>query len=296
MKKIRIYCMGYKGFKCIESLTRSKKNNLEISVIFSNDKTVQKDYYDEAKALCKKFKIPFSNRIEVQSENVKFDYIIAISWRWIIKENNVIVFHDSLLPKYRGFAPLVNCLINGERKTGVTAIMANNEYDRGDIISQVSLNIKYPIKIEKAIEQITFCYIKILNQLVIKFNSNTELEKKKQIEKKASYSLWLDEKDYYIDWNKSAKEIRRFIDSVGYPYNGALSSIDGIKVRVLDAKELPDLQIENRHPGKVIFLRNDKPIVVCGKGLLLIETLIDDSNNKNLLPLKKFRTKFISYV
>jgi methionyl-tRNA formyltransferase len=52
------------------------------------------------------------------------DFNIAISWRWMLKVSNLIVIHDSLLPKYRGFSPLVNMLINGEDTLGVTVLFA----------------------------------------------------------------------------------------------------------------------------------------------------------------------------
>ena len=47
----------------------------------------------------------------------------------------MIIFHDSLLPKYRGFAPLVNSLINQEKEIGVTAIKASQNYDEGDTVT-----------------------------------------------------------------------------------------------------------------------------------------------------------------
>jgi methionyl-tRNA formyltransferase len=53
--------------------------------------------------------------------------------------------HDSLLPKYRGFAPLPNALINGEREVGVTALFASEEYDMGDIVCQRRLAVEYPM-------------------------------------------------------------------------------------------------------------------------------------------------------
>ena len=74
---------------------------------------------------------------------------MAVSWRWMIKhpKNKLIVFHDSILPKYRGFAPLVNMLINGEKEIGVSAIFGADEYD-SEIISEKT-TISYPIKIQK---------------------------------------------------------------------------------------------------------------------------------------------------
>ena len=87
------------------------------------------------------------------------DYQLAIGWRWLISgTENLIVLHDSLLPKYRGFAPLVNSLINGEQEIGVTAIWAGPEFDAGEIIFQEKAGICYPIKIQEAIEIVSGLY------------------------------------------------------------------------------------------------------------------------------------------
>ena len=56
--------------------------------------------------------------------------------------------------------------------------------------------------------------------------------------------------------------------------------------------ELIDVVIENRKSGKVIFIVDNFPIVVCGKGLLMIEELVSFDKRQSLLPLQKFRTRF----
>ena len=53
-----------------------------------------------------------------------------------------------------------------------------------------------------------------------------------------------------------------------------------------------DVKIENRTPGKVIFLIDAKPIVVCGKGLIKINEMVDDQTRQSLLPMSKFRSRF----
>jgi methionyl-tRNA formyltransferase len=57
----------------------------------------------------------------------------------------LVVFHDSILPQYRGFNPLVSALINGDSRVGVTA-MGTDEFDKGDIIGQRTIAINIPSK------------------------------------------------------------------------------------------------------------------------------------------------------
>ena len=120
-KKIAFYLMNEKGFYTLKKFIK-KFSFKDIDYIVSgNDVNMKKDYFDEIKQLCHKYKIKFFDRKSDYLEKEKlFDgYKFAIGWRWIIKnETNLIVFHDSLLPKYRGFAPLVNTLVSNEKWGG----------------------------------------------------------------------------------------------------------------------------------------------------------------------------------
>jgi methionyl-tRNA formyltransferase len=113
-----------------------------------------------------------------------------------------------------------------------------------------------------------------------------------QKEEGATYSVWRDEEDDRIHWSADADRIKRFIDSVGSPYKGVSAFIEERKVRRLDAAVEPDIHVEDRQPGKVIFLRQGFPTVVCGRGLLRITDLRDDATGGTLLPLQKLRTRF----
>ncbi len=290
MAKVNLYLMSKKGYDVLNFLIQKKYTaNIKL-VVGSKDMNIVKDYFDEIKALCVDHKIDFIERTETVLEKAEFS--IAISWRWIIADmKNLIVIHDSILPRYRGFAPLVNCLKNGEKEIGVTALMASAEYDKGDVIDSWSQMIAYPITISEAIDKISKNYIEAIEFLFTEISADRELKLKKQDETKASFSLWLDDEDYKIDWNQSSDCIKRFIDAVGFPYNGASTTMDGKMVRVIEAVDVEDVKVENRKSGKVIFMSNGFPVVVCGQGLLQINNLKDDLGT-SLLPLRRFRTRF----
>lgn len=284
--------MSQKGCKVLETLGESFREMIDF-VVAGRDKNVRDDYCDEIRELCRKLEIPCFDRRE--RYEIKSRYAIAVSWRWLIRldETELIVFHDSLLPKYRGFNPLVSYLINGESKIGATALYAAEEYDRGDIIAQSASEISYPIKISEAVEIVSNNYAALAARIAGAIRDGGEIKAVPQNEAEASYSLWRDEADYRIDWTLSAEEIRRFIDAVGFPYNGASTLLNGRLARVLEAEEAPeDARVENRAPGKVIFIREHVPYVVCGRGLIKIKTLIDDETGESLLPLGKMRSRF----
>lgn len=236
--------------------------------------------------------ITFYDRLDNFSDTVPFS--IVISWRWLINKTTgkLIVLHDSLLPKYRGFNPLVSYLINGEKEIGVTAIFSSENYDEGDIIVQSSRKINYPIKIKEGIDLISECYVDILLDITHKISKNKNIVSTKQNVDEATYSLWRDDEDYFIDWNHDSHSIKRFVDASGYPYKYACTSIDSYLIRVKDVEVVGDVIIENRVPGKIIFLKNGLPVVVCGSGLIRIRDAFYEDLKKEFFPFNKLRTKF----
>lgn len=289
--KITLFVMTQKGFDVVNTIVNELGPSVISKVISAQDVNIMNDFYEEIWGLCKANQLPFYDKKELPQ--VDTQYALAVSWRWLLDINpaRLIVLHDSLLPRYRGFAPLVNALINGEKETGVTAIFSTDEYDRGDILKQARINLQYPIKIRDAINEISVLYSGIATAIIKQISEERALEAVPQDGSKATYSLWLNDDDYFIDWSLDAATIKRFIDAVGHPYKAA-RTWDGERYYIIaEAVEEEDVIIENRHIGKVLFIRNNEPVVVCGSGLLRIKEITDENGN-NLLPLKKFRIRF----
>ena len=283
--------MSQKGFRSLEAVLGTFGSEIIDLVITAKDKNVAEDYYSDIKDLCIKNNIRNVDRMDTYV--IETEYSFAISWRWIINtgRTKLITLHDSLLPKYRGFAPMVTALVNGETEIGVTVFFANAEFDRGDIIAQEWIEIEYPIKIEKAINKISFCYQNLLVNTIDKIMNDGHIDSFPQIENEATYCAWLDDEDYHIDWAKSAGYIKRFVDSVGFPYKGASSFIDSKEIRILDCEVMDDVIVENRerHYGKVLLFKDKKPVVICGSGMLKINEMMD---GQDAFELSKFRVRF----
>jgi methionyl-tRNA formyltransferase len=265
--------MGYKGLSCLKVLSY-KKNQLLSKIVFvvsSKDKSVLNDYFLEINKLASEHQIPFYESSKYIND-LNADLSIAIGWRWLIKNDvdRLVVFHDSLLPKYRGFNPLVTALIEGDDEIGVTAIKANREFDKGNILGHKKTSITYPIKIETAIQLISPLYENLVEEIVEKASKGI-LRETPQNEDTATYSLWRNEDDYRIDWNDSAERIKRIIDAVGFPYKGATTLYDGKAIRINEVTALGDIKIINRSSGKILSINDNRPTVVCGIGLLRID-------------------------
>ena len=143
-------------------------------------------------------------------------------------------------------------------RAGITTALATGEFERGPIIGQQCVDISYPIRVAAAIERLLECYVGLADSLGAAISGGSRLIGNAQDESKASYSLWRDDEDYFIDWTQPAGRLRRFVDATGFPYRGTASRMDGETLRVLAASELDDVKIENQTPGKVLFLERGK--------------------------------------
>ncbi len=296
MKKIVFYVMTHKGLVFLRHAIKVDKKLIKF-VVISKDSSLKNDYSRELINLSKKHKLNFYMRGS-EPKVLCEDYIFAVSWRWMInhKITKLIVFHDSLLPKYRGFAPLINMLINGENEIGVSAVFGAKEYDKGNVIAKQKTKINYPIKIREAIRINNKNYIKLLEELFNKINSNEELKGIPQIEADATYSIWRNQEDFFIDWSRNSNEIKRFVDALDFPYSGAMTKTsNGDIIRILNVDIVKDVICEIRHVGKVIFCQNGLPVVICGNGLLRITKAYITINNTEIsyLPLNTFKVKFL---
>ena len=205
-KLIVLNLMTEKGYELLTSI--SNFYSVIEFVVIGKDTDLKDDFSENIKNICLDNDIDFYYR-ENQPKIDKTKYIIAVSWRWLIDHpmQKLIIMHGSTLPKYRGFSPLVNMLINKEREIGVTAIFGSKEYDKGEIITQKSTVISYPIKIKEAIQINQKNFNSIALELIEKITTDKNISSFPQKESDCSYSIWRNKDDYYIDWNKSSKEI-----------------------------------------------------------------------------------------
>lgn len=281
--KLALYVTTSRGAAVLRAAVAS---GVEVAyVVTARDPGMLDDGYDEIARLATEAGI---HGYESAPPEIKVTHALAAGWRRILHNvPNLIVLHDSLLPRYRGFAPLVTALINGEDEVGVSAVLATEQADRGEIVAQQAVDVTYPARIADVIASVEPLYADIADAVI----SDWPAEGWPQREQSATYSVWRDERDYRIDWTRPADWIRRFIDATGHPYKGALTLLEnGAARRVLAAEETDDVHVEDRHPGKTLFLDERGPVVICGQGMLRL-TDIRDSTGEPWRP-SSVRTRF----
>ena len=184
-----------------------------------------------------------------------------------------------------------SALIEGDEYIGASLILASQDLDEGPIIDQCRYAITGPIRAANALSTICDGVFGLVSNLCTSLR-NGGVTARPQDNSKATYSLWRDEFDYYLDWRQDAERIYRHILAVGPPYEGARTHLLNELVFVHDAEVVrPDLDIANRDPGKIFNIHNGLPLVVCGSGLLRL-TDIRSASGSTPLVLTKIKQRF----
>jgi methionyl-tRNA formyltransferase len=175
--------------------------------------------------------------------------------------------HASLLPAYRGAAPINWAIINGETRTGITVMQMDEGMDTGGILAQESI----PIDPRDTTGTLTEKLSQIGSRLIVGTLSRIEsggLTAVPQDNSKASMAPLLKKDAGLIDWTMSAREIHNRVRGLS-PWPGAFSFLDGAMVKVLETEVVPG----GVDPGTLTAQGKDSLAVGTGKELLRIVSL-----------------------
>jgi methionyl-tRNA formyltransferase len=289
--KVGIFVAGFKGLKFLEKFSLIPHSDLVDFVCSYPEKNNSIFSLSAIQNLCANCGYKFYLYKDIKNKiSCEVKIIFVVGWQYIINDTDdrYVIFHDSILPRYRGFSPTVTALINGERQIGVTALKASNLADRGDVYDQKVIEIDYPIKIYDAYLLLGKAYTEIAISIIDKA-SQDKLVATPQSDLNATYSLWRDAEDYYINWEWSANKILRFINAVGYPYGGARTNYQSQIIYIDEAVVTEDVFFEDRHSGKIWNIKNGHPEVVCGQGM--IQILIARFEDGTPVRFNKLRTR-----
>jgi len=193
-----------------------------------------------------------------------------------IPEKGAINLHASLLPKYRGPAPIQRAIINMEKETGVTSMLMNEGLDTGDIL----LSSKTEISSRETSSSLHDRLSRIAGDLLIMTLSGISTNSIKPVSQDdslATYAPMLKKKDGLIDWSKPAEEIEAFIRGMT-PWPGAFTFIVSKRLKIFAS----DVVFSNskEDPGSVIGDARDKLFIATGKNLLSIEEIQEESGKR----------------
>jgi methionyl-tRNA formyltransferase len=212
------------------------------------------------------------------------DLFVVVSFGQILKavvlnlpKIYAINLHTSLLPRYRGAAPVNWAIINGESKTGVTIIRMNEFMDQGEIILQKEVCIEKDdtaITLGERLSQLGADLILQALELIEEQKATLTV----QTESESSYAPKLKKGDGLIDWNQSAYAIHNRVRGV-IPWPGAFTYFHGKILKVWKTEIVAEggnrqVPKERFKPGEVIDVTQSRGIVVStGEGSIIIKVL-----------------------
>ena len=206
------------------------------------------------------------------------DIFVVVSFGQILKRGLLDIpkqyclnVHASLLPKYRGAAPINWAIANGEKETGVTIIKMNEKMDEGDISSSCIVSISADDdgvtlsgRLSRKGAELLLKSIELIKEEKISFQ--------KQDSSRATSVPKLEKQDGLIDWNMNADEIHNRVRAF-VPWPGCFTLLDGkiLKIWKVRLEAIPDYS--GSAPGTVLEIKKSGILVSTGKDGLEIEEL-----------------------
>lgn len=305
-KKIRIVFMGTPEF-AVASLDKLIKNHLEVvAVITVPDKPAgrgQQIHESAVKKYAREHSLKILQPEKLKNEDfitelqsLKPDLGIVVAFRmlpeiiWKMPRLGTFNLHASLLPQYRGAAPINWAIINGESETGVTTFFLQQEIDTGNILFQekttigenetagelhdklMSIGANLVLKTVECIEQKKYTLIKQTSLI-------TDMSTLKPAPK-------IFKENCKIDWNKPVKEIHNFIRGLS-PYPAAWTEIVAADSKVHTAKIFSanfEEQVHNNVPGHVVSDGKTHIKIAAKNGYINIQTLQLSGRSKMNVP------------
>lgn len=168
--------------------------------------------------------------------------------------------HASLLPKYRGAAPIQRCIIDGEEKTGVTIMYMEKGLDTGDMILKKEVEITRDDNYETLHDKLANVGTVALKE-ALKLIKSGNFTKEKQNDELSNYAPMIDKETAKINWSKSAEDIFNLVRGL-YPYPKAYTTYDRKLFKICKA-EVTDKKSNGKF-GEITNVYKDSFEVECG--------------------------------
>ena len=175
--------------------------------------------------------------------------------------------HASLLPKYRGGAPIHYAIINGDKEAGVTIMEMVKKMDAGDMIAKASTPITDEDNVGTMFEKLAVIGRDLLLKTLPDYIAGN-IKPEPQDESKATFSPNITPEEERIDWNKSAREVFNHIRGL-YPWPVAHTLLDGKRFKIYEAS----LAEGQGQPGQIIEKGKKTLVVATGDGAISLKTV-----------------------
>ncbi|GHF71839.1 methionyl-tRNA formyltransferase [Amycolatopsis bartoniae] len=304
---MRVAMFGYQtwGHRTLRALLDSAHEVVLVVTHPKSDHAYEKIWSDSVADLAAEHGVPvvLRNRpddLDAVLKEAEPDIIVANNWRtWLPPEifrlppHGTLNVHDSLLPAYAGFSPLIWALINGEQEVGVTAHLMDDELDAGDIVLQRSVPVG-PRDTSVDLFHKTVDLIAPVVTEALDLIASGRTDWTPQDRSKATFFHKRSIEDSRIDWTWPAEDIDRLVRAQVDPYPNAFTYHKGERLRIVRASVS-----EGRYggtPGRIFIREGDGVVIVAGADArsgrnhgLVVETVRTD-DDRELPATEYFRT------
>jgi methionyl-tRNA formyltransferase len=212
-----------------------------------------------------------NNEEELYLRELKPDLIVVVSYGQIIPKNLLNIpkygflnIHASLLPKWRGAAPIQRSIMNLDKETGISIMKINENLDEGPVCNQYSIKISEKMNSEELSEKLSqLASEKILDILDNIYDGNIKFID--QEHSKATYAKKIQKVEGKINWDENADKIIGKINGL-YPFPGAFFLFNGERYKILKAEK-------SHTKGKAGDIINEDFEICCGEGSVKVLTI-----------------------
>lgn len=208
-------------------------------------------------------------------DELKADVIVVVAFGQILPKAildlprfGCINIHASLLPRYRGAAPIQWAVIDGEKESGITTMFMSEGLDTGDMLEKVTVVLDPKETGGSLHDKLSKLGGELILTTLKKLEAGT-IERIPQTEEGTCYAKRLEKSLGSIDWNMDADFIERLIRGLN-PWPSAYTIWDGRTIKVWMAEVIEHEEVQEAVPGQVVEVTGDSLLVQTGKGLLSI--------------------------
>lgn len=224
-------------------------------------------------------------------ESLAPDIIVVVAYGkilppWLIRlpKFGCINVHASLLPKYRGAAPIHWAILNGDTETGVTIMQMDDGLDTGDILDVVKTDIKDGETTGELFDRLAVMGGEVINDILRKAQAG-ELQPVKQDDAKATHTTKITKEMGAIDWEKSAISLANQVRGLN-PAPGCFTFLDGKRLKVWQAEALTmdDMKQHNlsagQKAGTILAVNEQDFVVAAGEGVVRVLEVQPDNKKR----------------
>ncbi len=228
-------------------------------------------------------------KLEQFIREIKPDLLWITDYRYLIPQNIIslgplgtINLHPSLLPKYRGRAPINWAIINGETNLGLTAHFVDEGMDTGDIVFQECFKLSQEQDVGDALNMLYALYRKITERVIKAFASGN-VPRRVQNHSNSTVFPCRKPEDGLLDFTKPAFSVWNLIRAVSRPYPGAFAYLNNKRILLWKAKLSLITSKREAIPGSIQRVDDEGFHVQCGDRPLCITDYTLEDNNKNII-------------